>query len=379
MVVEISASTPDAVQFRQVWRRPRGPPGDEKLHLSSISQHLHIPRCPPDAVVHNRQHPSMLADKRTKRPRYSVNPSPPQANTHFTFPLVPSASASPLAFAEGPPDRLWRGVKRRRHGQDVDGPNTAGLCCKKRRLRSELITSRLSQPFSLPATHILNREGMKSGDKRFFKIAASLDLARRIAHLHATSFLRFSLMNSLRRRLGLWKPGVPRQATSRLSDTGLDTTTKAPWQQREGGEASKSDTAGSPLAPSGAGRPPAAQGKPLPPVAKMPSCRLSIPAALPRPSGDAIAATRRTSPRIHPVRSPELRPMAIGADDLDEDSFAFLHADDDAAYDVTDDPEHVYSDFGVIFGGASSEPKSPDEHSYEEYLDELDGITWVMG
>ena len=71
--------------------------------------------------------------------------------------------------------------------------------------------------------------------------------------------------------------------------------------------------------------------------------------------------------------------MAIGADDLDEDSFAFLHADDDAAYDVTDDPEHVYSDFGVIFGGASSEPKSPDEHSYEEYLDELDGITWVMG
>jgi hypothetical protein len=66
---------------------------------------------------------------------------------------------------------------------------------------------------------------------------------------------------------------------------------------------------------------------------------------------------------------------------LDEDSFAFLHPEDDGFGDVTDDPEHVYSDFSVIFGGGASHTPAAasDDHSYEEYLDELDGISWVSG
>ncbi len=67
---------------------------------------------------------------------------------------------------------------------DVDGPNTDAVGCKKRRLLRHLITSRLSQPFSLPATHILNREAVASGDKRLLKLAAIMS-ARRMAAQHS--------------------------------------------------------------------------------------------------------------------------------------------------------------------------------------------------
>jgi hypothetical protein len=48
-----------------------------------------------------------------------------------------------------------RPFKRRRPLWDVDGGTSGGK--KKRRLRLNLITSRLSQPFSIPATNIVNR------------------------------------------------------------------------------------------------------------------------------------------------------------------------------------------------------------------------------
>ncbi|GAW11875.1 hypothetical protein ANO14919_012280 [Xylariales sp. No.14919] len=50
-----------------------------------------------------------------------------------------------------------RRAKRVRSSDDVDGEGTAALSCKKRRLLLYLVTSRLSRPFSLPATHILIR------------------------------------------------------------------------------------------------------------------------------------------------------------------------------------------------------------------------------
>lgn len=49
-------------------------------------------------------------------------------------------------------------AKRARALDDVDGPGTAKLSVKKRRLLLRLVTSRLSRPFSLPATNILIRE-----------------------------------------------------------------------------------------------------------------------------------------------------------------------------------------------------------------------------
>ncbi|ROV90100.1 hypothetical protein VMCG_09775 [Cytospora schulzeri] len=73
---------------------------------------------------------------------------------------------------ERPPEFCRTASKRRRAIHDVDGPHTGTLGCKKRRLRRELITSRLSRPFSSPATHILNREAA-AGGKRFLKMAAA--------------------------------------------------------------------------------------------------------------------------------------------------------------------------------------------------------------
>ncbi|TVY43103.1 hypothetical protein LOCC1_G004519 [Lachnellula occidentalis] len=52
-----------------------------------------------------------------------------------------------------------RPFKRRRALSDVDGDGNEGR--KKRRLRLQLITSRLSRPYSQPATNIVNRRGSK--------------------------------------------------------------------------------------------------------------------------------------------------------------------------------------------------------------------------
>jgi hypothetical protein len=276
----------------------------------------------------------------------------PQDGTHFDFP-------GPITHTEP------KGWKRIRHGLDVDGPNTASLSCKKRRLRTELITSRLSQPYSLPATHILNREGAKAGDKRFAKIATSFDVARRAAHLHATSFLRFSVMNRLRRRLGLGHPG---QRVQSEEDAQESTRSKAPWKSstppKVSGARHLRSSREALIASS------RAMGR-----ASKVQTLLSQPAALPLPTSDLVAARKRTSPRIHPVRSPELHPQRSGYyDELDDDNFAYLHCDDAAG--LSEDPEQVYSDFGVIFGNGAS-AGTEEDHSYEEYLDELDGISWV--
>lgn len=296
-------------------------------------------------------------------------------SSKLSFNLKQSAQPSP------------RGIKRRRQVQDVDGPNTAELCCKKRRLRADLITSRLSQPFSQPATHILNREGAETGDKRFLKMATSVDAVRRIAHLHATSFLRFSVMNRIRKRLGVMRLGIQQQQRPHLCSEPrgtqareVEATTQAPWKPQSlqvasgasywrpsgvggGSNASPSDSPGL------LSERPQSPKSPLPPVP-----RVSKPIALPMPASDLAATKERTAPRIHSVASPELRPD-MGSMEEEEDSFAFLHPDFDDYGD--EDPEHVYSDFGAIFRSGSPDSPAAEDHSYEEYLDELDGISWA--
>jgi hypothetical protein len=61
--------------------------------------------------------------------------------------------------------------KRLRALHDVDGPGTGSLPCKKRRIRYHLCTSRLSQPYSLPATHIHNADKTPTLSQ-FLRIAA---------------------------------------------------------------------------------------------------------------------------------------------------------------------------------------------------------------
>ncbi|KAI8182196.1 Polyamine oxidase 3 [Colletotrichum sp. SAR 10_66] len=65
-------------------------------------------------------------------------------------------------------------------------------------------------------------------------------------------------------------------------------------------------------------------------------------------------------------------------EELDDDApLAFPTSDQDCQYAWADedDLEDVYSDFGAIFGGSAQTRDGEDDGSYEEYLDELDGIS----
>ncbi|KAF5024752.1 hypothetical protein F66182_3184 [Fusarium sp. NRRL 66182] len=296
---------------------------------------------------------------------------------------------SPLDIRCQSTSTIRSGVKRRRSASDVDGFNTAGLSVKKRRLRTELITSRLSQPYSQPATHILNREGQEAGDKRFLKMATSVDQARRVAHLQATSFLRFSTMNCLRKRLSLGQLAGSRKHEQEMAAIASKATGKPAWRSQILQDPSMSRSLR--ICPTGAGiagHPSTMSStKPQPsPLSSNPSqhskptaCRSSKPAALTLPDSDATANKKRKSPQLFPVRSPELKPTAPlpPLDDLEEDSFAYMHPTDDDWDDVGDDQDSVYSDFSVLFGQSSDDKNEEEERSYEDYLDELDGICWV--
>ncbi|KAL7919573.1 hypothetical protein ACQKWADRAFT_300839 [Trichoderma austrokoningii] len=271
------------------------------------------------------------------------------------------------------PDTQWayRGTKRCRVASDVEGPNTAAISRKKRRLRTQLITSRLSQPFSQPATHILNRNGRQVGDRRFVKMAVTLDLSRRAAHLQETAYLRYSIMNCMRKRMGIAKAG--HGGTVRQS---IDTYTKAPWQSRDvkAVPEAKAKTKALETAYQSSQVAAAADVKP-------PACRLSKPRALPLPSADADATNDRSSARIDSTNSPEPRPPLSSwmYDDGEEDGFAFLHLDEEH---LDDDDSDVYCDFDALFGAKATSPdaqSASEEHTYEEYMDELDGISWRLG
>jgi hypothetical protein len=54
-----------------------------------------------------------------------------------------------------------------------------------------------------------------------------------------------------------------------------------------------------------------------------------------------------------------------------------MHPADDDWNDIGDDQDSVYSDFSVVFGQNGESTSEEDDRSYEEYLDELDGICWM--
>lgn len=385
----------------------------------------------------------------------------------------PGARLQPFNFAGSCRGGMAAGLlKRVRHGLDVDGPNTADLGCKKRRLRTELITSRLSHAYSQPATHILNREGQKSGDKRFLKMATSsvAPVARRLAHLRATSYIRYSTMNRLRQRLGIpWPmmipvtvpdPGQPQAGSGTQKDTEKDTkevptslfelksktqwrppslltasrgqfvplevkaTNHKPTLTSSAATSSRTQSTPSSQAPASMpSRPPSSFSSrlplalpPRPPSAlqNRPASALSQSDSSPSRNDkvlstkpvsslahttDAGAAKGKSSAPARPISSPERPPTRSFYDNLEEDSFASRHLIDDDFNDSVDDPDQVYSDFSVIFStnkkkkgkkrkqdgdcaggeenGGEGSGSEDEDGSYEEFLDELDGISWV--
>ncbi|ETS03707.1 hypothetical protein M419DRAFT_75124 [Trichoderma reesei RUT C-30] len=334
-----------------------------------------------EAPPHRHRLKKSITTTTTKRkqppPPHILSSSPPPP----PLPLAPPSTAAAAAAA------ARRGIKRCRLGSDVEGPNTASVGRKKRRLRSRLITSPLSQPFSQPATHILNREGRPVGDRRFVKMAVMLDSSRRAAHLRATAYLRYSVMNRMRKRMGL-APSCSSCSSSSTLRQGIDTFGRAPWQQPQAVKPSH-EAKHSFLEEARRGAtPPAPQPEePIGTLAKAPACRLSKPIALPLPSADADATNDRPAARIDSTTSPEPRPpLAWMYDDVEEDSFAHLHAGDEHLDDDDDDDDGVgvYCNFDAIFAVRATSPDPQvttpkEDHTYEEYMDELDGISWRIG
>lgn len=343
-------------------------------------------------------------------------PSPEDAS-----PLFLSAPSSPLpsprpqdrhAFTspEQPPDPSRSGPKRRRALHDVDGPHTGGLGCKKRRLRRHLITSRLSRPYSSPATHILNREAA-AGAKRFLKMAAAAAAkklttvvvptpptadwssgravaaaqvatvvpANSIHHLAPAEMVRrAAIMNSFRIRvcdearqrgertdLQLTASAALLRAGPGLHGVGFVTNPKAvgqhtplsPSAQVQSGHAGVASNRSIVQPSPSAAQPPATTSPPIPSSSPMKStgaaARGSPPSSPTKHAGPRVAG--RTSPGLRPLRSPELSALRGHADGdgLDDDELSFPATDYSDDF-LDNESDEVYTDFGAIFGGGGS-------------------------
>ncbi|KAG7290083.1 hypothetical protein NEMBOFW57_000077 [Staphylotrichum longicolle] len=315
---------------------------------------------------------SDTAPNKAARPLFPTTLHPSLAFAQLA-PAGKTLVAFPLSIIPSAPRPC---LKRRRPDTDVDGHNTSVLGCKKRRLLRHLITSRLSEPFSLPATHILNREAVATGDKRFLKLAAIMS-ARRLNSAvtpqpHApptpqqpspsTWLRRAAVLNSLRSR-------VCAEAAERGTPAVPDIAAKAAaFQQTPGATITSTTTTFTTMAP------------PPPP---------------PTPAGPTVTRLRIPSPQLRPLRSPELRvtrplvPLLEDIEDLDVDdgSMAFPTSEHESRYyeDDSEDDEGgggVYADFSVIFGGGGNGEEDEDDavgkegECFEDYMDEVDGIPW---
>ncbi|KIH89870.1 hypothetical protein SPBR_00520 [Sporothrix brasiliensis 5110] len=385
-----------------------------------------IPRTPGPSIILSQE------------PEPGPEPEPDASLVPLSSEAEPSAK-TPHASPPSPPRHAFPrpSLKRRRALSDVDGPNTAALCCKKRRLRRFLITSRLSQPFSQPATHILNRESVAAGDKRFWKLAAIMNAKKLMApaktssssssssstasptHTHAHAPMaseviwRAAMANRLRQRLyaeataastaGRPLTGIPlslmaNMANARFTIVPVSTAAMA-------GRATTTATTQRPATPA----------SPTPPLSMYAppgagSSAVFAPAAALSRSAPPLAAHRpivravSRSPKLRPVKDPK-RPDSRqenqpdsrhdNADDDNDCLYAFpanehsstANAVDDMDDDVADDgSEEIYADFSVLFSSATAGDDLDDLDGLDgldgldaldgldDYMDELDGI-----
>ncbi|KAK3334332.1 hypothetical protein B0H65DRAFT_512883 [Neurospora tetraspora] len=326
-------------------------------------------------------------------------------------------------------------LKRSRPSTDVDGHNTAPLPCKKRRLRLHFVTSRLSRPFSLPATHILNRESILKGDKRLRSIAAAANKRMAMAgwgmgaagqnrngggggggmttmggNGSAAWLRKMAVMNRFRMRMlgeNLARaqqaaqaaqaqaagqggqgsvPGGQAGGHAGANGGGGGNTGGVPMQRTAQQHQGYAGSGTSPRLPpgqqlqAGGQQPPVITGFPPPVIHTNNTTASSGPSA---PS----AAPQRLSPsppRLRPLRSPDLRP--IEDQDLDDDEdVAFPTSAHESRYEGEEEEEghEVYADFGVLFGGGGGDDVDEEEGNsmsgempVEQQQESLDGIPW---
>jgi hypothetical protein len=320
----------------------------------------------------------------------STTPSPSKPSSSFSdlanslsaFTFTQILTPLPPLFSFTEPKKSCSALppssKRPRPSNDVDGPNTADLGCKKRRLRRHLITSRLSQPFSLPATHILNREAAVSSDKIFLKLAA-IHNARRITTggptgaaaapaLGASEMLRrAAIINRFRLRVAV-------EAELR-GDENVASVAASAGLLHFSAAARFPTTAPAPPDPLPRPVPPASTPHPLSRAAAL--ARASPPGSPTRSGGNqhaegAVAGLKLPSPVLGPLRG-----HADDEDLEDEDLVAFPTSEHESRYEPGDEPGEVYADFSVIFGGGGTSEDEEDEEGFEELMDDVDGIPWV--
>lgn len=364
---------------------PQCPSSSSHQKLEKISDSNNAPPSPPPAKPAAPARPLTEAVSTGTIP--CVKEAPPK-----TFCFAPSALTAPSGLALRP-------AKRGRALHDVDGPGTGGLPCKKRRLRLHLVTSRLSQPYSWPATHILNRE---SGDdapmlSRFLKFAA-MGVLKKAGH-QSSLVRKAAILNRV--RIGVRQAAVLRGHTvlagmaargnSLSHGLQLVTTSSGATSARFPGNAPPYDHPYDlpyPIPPIWRPHTTAFHPSPSSPILSVPvqegSRRNTKGNEKEHPSPMPTTATPPPSLKL---TSPPPRPPNVPSHREEEEDVAFPSPDLETRYtDFSDDDmDDVYADFGVLFGSGSGSPENGSgsmegtggEHYYEEYLDELDGLRWV--
>ncbi|KAH0424993.1 hypothetical protein CcaCcLH18_11212 [Colletotrichum camelliae] len=389
MVLEVGSLNRQTLEPFRTWQLERS--GCEDTIDSDAGTDLFASLVPRQCSIHHGGCPSNSTQSRATKDVESpliqclellataspnAAPATEQSNTAFTL----SGNHEKADFDFPKQLSLLKLEKRRRPDSDVDGPHTAALSSKKRRLRLHLITSRLSQPYSLPATHIINRDGAASGDKRFVKLAAvatSPEHGKPGFNREGSLMLRAAVLNRVRLR-------VRNEATQR-GDVVIAVAAANAAVLHHGQQLA---TGARFVAPSSAlaerqEQPPPRVILMRPGVTSTPSPSALSTQVERKPSPPRTPQSTRTlpkSPRLYPTRSPNLAPSETMLEELDDDApLAFPSSDQDCQYAWADedDLEDVYSDFGAIFGGSAQTRDGEDDGSYEEYLDELDGISWV--
>ncbi|KAK6833110.1 hypothetical protein PG987_007804 [Apiospora arundinis] len=334
---------------------------------------------------------SVISSSQWDSSRLGKTPTTPPSSTRRSNNSSTSGSKSDPSSAKSNSYNAAPDIsKRHRALHDVDGPGTGHLPCKKRRLRHRLITSRLSQPYSLPATHILNRETGEDTPvlSRFLKFAAMgpKKAGHQTAMVRKAAILNRVRLNVRQAAVNRGHDRMWRMADMSVMGHGLQLVTASTGAMFPG----RGSAAGMSLprvwrphttgTSSGGGH--LSPHQPNKDDSERPAATV-LGSDTASPSSSVNPSQQHPFPRT--AQPPTTSIMTPLHHDEAEESTAFPVFEDDYRYaDLSDDDlDDVYTDFGALFGGGAA--KSPGDgarddeeaHFYEEYLDELDGIPWA--
>lgn len=316
-------------------------------------------------------------------------------------------------------------AKRARATDDVDGEGTASLSCKKRRLLLRLITSRLSQPFSFPATHILIRESTSGNNAmpalhhRLRQQLAYIGARRGVGHHQGSALIvrKAAILNRVRisvhKAAVTWGTTFPAAssmhargaAAPTFSGSGVGMTPPV-WrphttsfqlpithgynslpphqqyhhsqqQQQQQQQCNYNQSVVDMVGRSDARH--ASTHQMIEEYTRDPNPVATYVCADQQSHKEVPAAVRHAP---FPPSHPPAQSSPVDASD-EEDNTAFPARFHNGYADLSDDDmDDVYADFGVLFGPGVRSPEarssSVEEQYYEEYLDELDGIPWIV-